>query len=85
MSLKIIITLKNSGKSIELFYNGEMTPEDVKPLDENKWFIRSGFELHPFRIPKVIILRSEEIAGVEISQSEDWTCESAKQFNESLT
>lgn len=86
MSTKLTITLKNSGKTIELYIEGAIRQADMSsPDQEGKWFIRNGFELHPFKSPKVIVLRSDEIAGIEITQSDDWTANGAKAFKESLS
>lgn len=87
MIYKILVTLKNSGRVIEIFV--EKT-KDNKVFEINdtmsytEWLIIKGFDAHPLKVNKTIGVRWKEIGGIEIMEAEDWLAESAKNFHESL-
>jgi len=86
MIYKISITLKNSGKVIEILV--EQTDSEVFEIDQTmsdtEWLIIKGFDAHPLKVSKVVGIRWREIAGVEMMQADDWLAESANNFNKSL-
>lgn len=83
MFTKISITLKISGKVIEVFTEGEYDRE--KLLHHGEWVTVEGYELHPFKSPKTVIIDKESIGAIELQIAEDWTAESAKEFKNSLS
>ena len=87
MIYKIIITLKNSGKTLETFVekgNIDETCDAVQKKDDKEWLKIAGFNGHPLRVPKTLLVRSEEIGGVEIMQADDWFVAKAEEFKDSL-
>lgn len=87
MVYKILITLKNSGKVIEVFVEGTKDEEIFKisqMMSHTEWLIIKGFEIHPLKVNKIIGVRWREVAGIEMTQVDDWFAESEKNFNESL-
>ena len=87
MIYKISITLKNSGKVIEVLVeqteNNEVFEID-QTMSDTEWLIIKGFDAHPLKVSKVVGIRWREIAGVEMMQADDWLAESANNFNKSL-
>ena len=87
MIYKISITLKNSGKVIEILV--DKTEEAVifalnQEMSDTEWLIMKGFDAHPLKVKKEIGIRWKEIGGIEMTEAEDWLVESANDFNESL-
>ena len=83
MFTKIAITLKTSGKVIEVFVEGGYEVEKIHHHSE--WLTIRGFELHPFESPKTVTVCNQSIGAVEITPSADWSAESVKSFKESLS
>jgi len=87
MIYKISITLKSSGKVIEILV--EKTEEAIifdlnQEMSDTEWLIMKGFDAHPLKVKKEIGIRWKEIGGIEMTEAEDWLVESANDFNESL-
>jgi len=87
MIYKILITLKDSGKVVEILV--EKT-EDNEVLEISQttchieWLVIKGFTAHPLKVNKTIGIRSREIAGIEMEEAEDWFVKSAENFKQSL-
>lgn len=87
MIYKISITLKSSGKVIEILVE-QIEDNEVfeinQTMSDTEWLIIKGFDAHPLKVSKIVGIRWREIAGVEMMQADDWLTESAKDFHESL-
>lgn len=88
MIYKILITLKDCGKTIEILVE-KIGDNKVFEISETmgrvEWLVIKGFEAHPLKVDKEIAVRWEEIAGIEILQvNEQWFVDSAKDFTETL-
>lgn len=86
MIYKITITLKTSGKTIETFMERSIDEicGIVQKKDDKEWLKIAGFNGHPLRAPKTILVLSEEVGGVEIMQADDWFVTKAEEFQNSL-
>lgn len=87
MIYRISITLKSSGKVIEVLVEQTESSEVFEinqTMSDTEWCIIKGFDAHPLKVSKTVGIRWREIAGVEVTEAEDWLAESAKNFHESL-
>lgn len=87
MIYKILITLKDSGKVIEIFV--EQTEDNKifeisQTMSHIEWLIIKGFDTHPLKVNKTVGVRWKEIAGIEIMQADNWFAESGEKFHHSL-
>lgn len=87
MIYKISITLKSSGKVIEILVE-QIEDSEVfeinQTMSDTEWLIIKGFDAHPLKVKKEIGIRWREIGGIEMMEAEDWLAESANDFNKSL-
>ena len=87
MIYKISITLKSSGKVIELLVEQTEDSEVFEinqTMSDTEWLIIKGFDAHPLKVSKIVGIRWREIAGVEMMQADDWLVESGEKFQHSL-
>ena len=82
MIYKVSVTLKSNGKVLETFVDKPF--EISQTMCRTEWLIVEGFNGHPLRVEKTIAVRSEEVAGIEVEQADDWMIEKAKDFKDSL-
>jgi len=87
MIYKVLVTLKDSGKVIEILVEKTESNEVFEinqTMDHIVWFIVEGFEAHPLKVNKTVGIRWKEIAGIEMTEAENWFAKSAENFKKSL-